>query len=132
MPDLNETRELLEQTFITGWASTTPLAHENLDYQDTNVSYVEIRFINYLTYNVNIGSVENKKKRHEGVLSLKIHVKMNTGIKEAYDLADQIGSIMDNIILSNLFTNSCDTRRGGETESGYYTVIVDCPYVSDE
>lgn len=133
MPNLNKTREYLVNAFEAGWGVTTPIAMENHAFDDSDVEkYVGLFLINYTSSNVNIGSAMNKRKRHNGVLQIKIYVKPDTGIKAAYEYADLIATFMDNINLSNLLTNSSETRRGGKTDSGFYTLIVDVPYLSDE
>lgn len=133
MPDLNKTRELLEAEFIAGWASTLPISHDNKQFDDTVIdAFVSMRFINYTSKNVTLGVDQAKRKRHEGVLSIKIYVKQNTGTGEAYDYADQISEIMGNINLSNLLTNASEVRRNGETKTGWFGLIVDSPYISDE
>ena len=133
MPNLNTTREQLISTFMTGWGSRTSVAQENHQFDDSSVvEYVSLTLINFNSRNATIGAATQRRKRHTGVLQIKIFVKPDTGIKAAYEHADAIAVFMDNINLSNLFTYSSDVRRGGETDSGFYTVIVDVPYFSDE
>lgn len=133
MPDLEKTKELLEVAFINGWGSTTPIKFDNLNFDQTGIKeYVEVRFINYSSKNPNIGSGLYKRKRHTGVLSIRVFVEKTKGTKKAYAYADQIASIMDNLMQSNLFTDASETRRVGETDGGWFVLIVDVPYISDE
>lgn len=133
MPDLNETRQMLETRFANGWGTTTPIRFDNITFDDTNLeSFVDVRMINYTSRNVTIGSGLTKRKRHEGILSLRIFTKQNLGSGIAYEYADQISLLMDNFTQGNLFTMASEATRAGENEGGWYVVIVDVPYISDE
>lgn len=133
MPDLNKTRELLEVAFINGWGATTPIKFDNVKFNDkTPDAFVSVMMINYTTVNVCVGSAITRRVRHQGVLAVKIYVKQNIGTGQAYEYADQIRGIMDNLTQNNLFTKASETRRNGEAEDGWFGMIVDVPYVSDE
>ena len=133
MPDLNATREILESAFIAGWGVTTDIKFDNVVFDDTTIdAFVSVAMINYTTVNVCIGSAITRRVRHEGVLAIKIYVKQNIGTGQIYEYADQIRGIMDNFTQNNLFTKASLARRNGETKDGWYGMIVDVPYVSDE
>ena len=133
MPDLNKTRELLEVAFINGWGSTTPIKFDNVVFDDVvDDAFVSVMMINYTSDNVCIGSAITKRIRHKGVLAIKIYVKQNKGTGQAFEYADQIRGIMDNLTQNNLYTIASITRRNGSTEDGWFGMIVDVPYVSDE
>ena len=106
---------------------------ENVKFDDSLPdAFVSVMMINYTSVNVCIGSALTKRIRHEGVLAVKVYVKQNIGTGQAYEYADQIRGIMDNLTQNNLFTMASQTRRNGETEDGWFGMIVDVPYVSDE
>lgn len=133
MPTLSKTRELLEAQFITGWGSKTPIKFDNVVFDDTGLNeFVEIKVINSLSTNPTLGSGTTKRKRHIGVFSVKVFTQQNVGTGAAYDYADDVGAIMDNFETTNLFTYASEARRAGEVEGGYFVIIVDVPYVSDE
>ena len=133
MPDLNETRSVLETAFINGWGATTPIKHENVVFDDRGISaFVSVKMINYVSDNVCIGSVDNKRIRHTGALHVKIYTKQNIGAGSAYDYADQVRGIMDNLLIGDLFTKASTSRVMGETEDGWFVTIVETPYSSDE
>jgi len=133
MPDLNETRSLLELRFINGWAGSTPIKYDNVSFNDKNIDeFVSIKMIQYTSENVCVGSAITKRIRHQGVFAVKIYIKQNIGSGKAYEYADQVRGIMDNIVQDNLFTKASFTRSNGETEDGWFGLIVDTPYVSDE
>ncbi len=133
MPTLNNTRAKLEEVFVAGWADKTPIKFDNVIFDDkASPNYVEIKIINYTTDNVTIGGGLTKRKRHTGVLAVKIFTEQNTGAGSAYSYADDVGAIMDNLSEVNLFTYSSEARRVGEEEGGRYVLIVDVPYISDE
>ena len=130
MPTLDGTRAKLEEIFIAGWAARTPIKHDNVPFDDKSHDYfVEVRVLNYSTKNAIVGV---GRKRHEGVFSVVIYAKQNTGAGLAYSYADDVGTIMDNLSETNLFTYASETRRAGEEEGGRYVLIVDVPYLSDE
>jgi len=133
MPDLNKTRELLEVAFINGWGATTPIKFDNVVFDDdSSDAFVSVMMIPYTTTNVCVGSAVTKRLRHVGVLAIKIYVKQKTGTGVAYEHADSVRAIMDNLTQTDLFTKASETRRNGETEDGWFGLIVDVPYVSDE
>ena len=133
LPTLNNTRVRLEEVFVAGWAGRTPISFDNVRFDGSTIeSYVEIKFINYTTENATIGSGLTKRKRHTGVLAVKVFAKQNTGAGTAYSYADDVAAIMDNLLEVNLFTYSSEARRVGEEEGGRYVLIVDVPYISDE
>jgi len=133
MPSLDKTRELLEVAMINGWGSTTPIKFENVNFDDTNLDgFISMVFINYTSNNVNIGSAITKRIRHEGVLAVKIYTKQNIGSTLAYAYADQIRGLMDNLNQNNLFTKASMTRKSEVVDDGWFGLIVDVPYISDE
>jgi hypothetical protein len=133
MPDLNKTRELLEVAFINGWGVTTPIKFDNVVFDDNLPdAFVSVMMIPYISDNVCIGSAITKRIRHVGVLSVKIYVKQNIGTGSAYAYSKQVSDIMSNLTQNNLFTKASSPRRNGETEDGWFGIIVDTPYVSDE
>ena len=133
MPDLNETRSVLETAFINGWGATTPIKFENVVFDDRGISaFVSVKMINYISDNVCIGSIVQKRIRHIGALHIKVYTKQNIGAGSAYDYADQVRGIMDNVQVGNLFTKASTSRVVGETEDGWFVTIVEIPYISDE
>lgn len=133
MPSLDKTRELLEVSIINGWGSTTPVKFENVKFDDTGIdAFISVSLINYTSNNVCIGSAITKRIRHEGVLAIKINTKQNIGSSKAYAYADQIRGIMDNISQNNLFTKASMTRKNDVPDDGWFGLIVDVPYISDE
>jgi len=133
MPNLDKTRELLETALIDGWGVTTPIKFDNVDFDDKNLAaFISVKFINYTSTNVGIGSAITRRVRHEGVLAVKIYIKKDIGTSKAYAYSDQIRGFMDNINQNNLFTKASMTRRNKEADVGWFGLIVDTPYVSDE
>mgnify|MGYP001121474965 CR=1 FL=1 len=133
MPSLDKTRELLEVAIINGWGATTPIKFENAKFDDTDIdAFISVMLINYTSENVCIGSAITKRIRHKGVLAVKVYTKKDIGSGEAYAYADQIRGIMDNLHQTNLFTLASETRKNSAADSGWFGLIVDVPYVSDE
>jgi len=133
MPSIDKTKQALESMFITGWGSTTEISHDNVFFDDIIVDeFVSMKFINYTSKNVNIGGALVKRKRHTGVLSIKIFTKQHIGTGVGYGYVTQITDFMDNKQQTNLFTGVSDVRRLGEDDDGWFGLIVDIPYISDE
>lgn len=133
MPSLDKTRELLEVALINGWGSTTPIKFDNVKFDDKGIdAFISILFINYTSNNVCIGSAITKRIRHKGVLAVKVYTKQNIASSKAYAYVDQIRGLMDNIYQDNLFTKASMTRRNDVADDGWFSVIVDIPYTSDE
>ena len=136
MPDLNETRSQLEQTFISGWGETTPIAYDNVNYEQTvgeSFVRISIEFIN--SQNACVGGALDgtKRQRHEGFFKCVIYTPINGGVGAAYDLADTYKGIMDNKdIVSNLYTGTSDIRRSGEEIDGFWSIICITSFTSDE
>ncbi len=133
MPDINKTREILEVAFIAGWGNTTPIKFDNVKFDDSNKNaFVSITMINYTTNNVLVGSAITKRLRHIGVLSVKVYIKQDIGTDKAYAYAKQISDFMSNFSQSNIFTKATVTRRNGSETDGWFSLICDTPYTSDE
>lgn len=133
MPSLDKTREILEVAIINGWGSTTPIKFDNVKFDDTGLdAFISVMLINYKSENVTIGSAITKRIRHTGVLAIKVYTKQNDGSSTAYAYADQIRGLMDNLSQNNLFTKASMTRRNDVADDGWYSLIVDVPYISDE
>jgi len=136
MPNLNDTRSELEQAFIAGWGTTTPINYDNTPYRgEVGEAYVRVDVEFVLSENVNIGAalVGMTKQRHSGFVKLTIYTPINKGSGEAYSLADTYKGIMDNKeVVSNLFTSTSDVRRSGEQVDGYYSIICFTDFTSDE
>ena len=131
MPLMNETRSTLEQEFINMWAGRTPIAYDNVNFDDNNVDqYVEIRFVPYDNYNATMGDILT---RIEGALVIAIYVKYNTGTGSAYEHADFIDDGMSNKCYPpSIFTRVAETRRNGDSSEGWFGLLTSIPFVSDE
>jgi len=134
MPNINDTRGILEAEFISQWGLTTEIAFDNSVFDDTVVDeYVGMRFLLTTTENVAIGSGLHKCVRHYGRLSIVVNISLNQGSGKAWEYADQIRVIMENKCLSSgVFTTASETRRNGDTKDGWYSVICSIPFTSDE
>lgn len=134
MPNLIETASKLDEMLKTGWAGRTPIAVDNITFEQVKgQSYLETKFIPYITDNVNLASSVQKRKRTEGVLHIKIRTLLDEGVGLAYEYAGIIKDIMDNKSpLPNLFTYTTETRRAGDSEDGWFILICDVPFISDE
>jgi len=133
MPLMNETRSVLEQEFITAWGVTTPIAYDNVNFDDNNSSiteYVEIRFVPYDTYNATMGDILT---RIEGALIIAVFTRYGTGTGRAYELADLVDTNMTNKCYPpGITTRVSDTRRNGDTSEGWFGLLTSIPFVSDE
>lgn len=134
MPTILETAAKLDNMLKVGWAGTTPIAVDNIPFTETvGQAYLQTQFILYATYNANIGAALNLRKRSEGVLHIVIRTPINEGVGLAYSYAQTISGIMDNQNpLPNLFTYVTDIRRAGDGEDGWFTLLADVPFLSDE
>lgn len=134
MPTLQETASKLNSMLTVGWASRTPIAIENLQYEEVEgESYIEVHFIPFMTNNVNIGAATLKRKRTEGVLFIRIRTPIGKGIGLAYQYANNIQEIMDNKNpLTNLFTYASNIQRIGDDKNGWFNLTCDVPFISDE
>ncbi len=133
MPSLDKTRELLEVALINGWGSTTPIKFDNVKFDDHDIdAFISVTMINYTSNNVCVGSAITKRIRHIGVLAVKIYIKQNIGTSKAYVYADQVRGLMDNLNQTNLSTNASMTRKNDVPDDGWFGLIVDVPYISDE
>ena len=134
MPDLNETRYRLENAFITGWGTTTPIAYDNVYFDDDGVDeYVLLRFVVYNTENMTIGSQLANAVRHYEALVIKVYTKIGSGSGTAWEYADQIKTLMANKgISANLYTLEAEVRRDGDSKEGYFSVVCSIRYRSEE
>lgn len=133
MANLFETARDLDKHLIDGWAGQTPIATDNVPYKETQgQAFLESRFVPHMTYNVNIGNSCNRK-RTEGVLSIVIRTPLEEGVGQAYTIANDLQAIMDNQCLApNLFTLASSIYRVGDTKDGWFSLLCDVPFISDE
>lgn len=134
MPNSLETAVELNKMLETGWASATPIAAENVPFTEVEgQAYLETKYIEYTSDSATIGtSVGLKRERTEGVLFIRIRVPLDEGIGLAYQYADTISSFMSNKNpIPDLFTHTTMKRRSGDGEDGWYSVICDVPFTSD-
>lgn len=134
MPNINTTRSDLESLFIAGWGNTTPIAYDNVPFDNNGIDeYVHVRFTVYDSRNFTIGSQLVAAVRHTGTLIVVIYTKLGAGTGSAWDYADQIKTIMANKQVSRgLFTTESEIRRDGDEKDGYFGVICSTRYTSDE
>jgi len=134
MPTLLETASKLDKMLDVGWADRTPIAIENIHFdQVEGQSYLETKFIPYTSENVTISSASQKRERTEGVLFIRIRTPIDQGIGLAYEYAAVITNVMNNKNpLPNLFTYVTKVRRSGDGKDGWFSLICDVPFISDE
>jgi len=134
MPNLDTTRKDLSNLFTDGWNSTTPIVYDNIKSTNNSANeFVEVRFVVYDSNNIAVGSQDYKAIRHTGVFAVVINVELNNGSGNAWRYADQIKDFMSNKqVSSGLFTLGTEVRRNGDTQDGYFSLICDTRYSSDE
>jgi len=134
MPTLLETASILDKMLKEGWQDQTPIAVDNIPYEDVQgTPYLSTQFIPYNTNNEVLGShLTCKRKRTTGVLSILIRTPFESGIGLAYTYSESIGEIMDNKNpVCDLFTLASATRRVGDSGDGWFNLMCDVPFVSD-
>ena len=134
MPTLLETAAELDKMLNTGWAGTTPIAVDNVKFTEVEgQSYLETKFIPYITFNATVGAASHKSKRTEGVLFIHIRTPLGQGSGLAYTYAESIKDIMDNKNpLPDLFTYASTIERVGDNRDGWFNLICRVPFLSDE
>lgn len=134
MPTLLQSASELNKVLSVGWNGETDIAIDNVPYTETQgQAYIETVFMPYNTENVLVGAAVQKRKRTPGVLSIIIRTPLEIGTGLAYTYASSIGDIMDNkTILPDLFTYASTTRRVGDSIDGWFSLICDVPFTSDE
>jgi len=134
MPTLLETASKLDETLNTGWAGLTPIAIDNIPFVEVQgQAYLQTVFTPYVTENVLVGSQRNKRKRTIGAFFIKIRIPLESGVGLAYDYANQISDIMENkCLLPDFFTEEVDVTRGGDTDDGWFNLICNVNFSSDE
>lgn len=134
MPTLLETASELDNLLNIGWADATPIAIDNIQFEETqDQAYLSTKFIPYFTENVNINASEQKRKRTRGVLFINIRTPLGDGIGLAYQYANDIQEIMDNRNpVSNLLTEASTINRVGDDKDGWFNLICEVPFISDE
>lgn len=134
MPTLLETAAELDNMLSIGWANTTPIAVDNVKYNETTgQAFLETRFVPFFTSNVTITAATTKRKRTEGTFIINIRVPLGKGIGLAYQYANSIQDIMDNRHpLPNLFTQASTVQRVGDDKDGWFNLTCEVPFISDE
>ena len=132
MPNLLQTAAELGKMLDTGIAGSLPIAIENIPYDEVEgQSYIRTLFIPYSSNNVTIG--RTRRVRTNGDFQIRIRAAIDKGIGEAYSLADSIKLYMENQNpLPNLFTYTMSVRRIGEGSDGWYNLICDLEFTTDD
>ena len=85
--------KLLETEFNTGWASTTPIKWDNVDYEPTaGTTYVDFQIHNNSSNVIGISGNDNMH-RIRGLIAINIYVALNAGTRSGRALADQAALI---------------------------------------
>lgn len=134
MPTLLETAAELDNMLSLGWAGATPISVDNISFSETaGQAYLETKFIPYFSSNINIAASVQKRKRTEGVLFINIRTPLGKGIGLAYQYAQNIKDIMDNKNpIPNLLTYASNIQRIGDSKDGWFNLICEVPFISDE
>jgi len=137
MPTKLETAAELNKALKEGvalWTSPIPIADENVPFEEVEgQDYLSTYFIPYQSSNTCVGAANTQRIRTVGVLQIVIRASLEKGIGKAYTYSNDIESIMSNqMLLPDLFTESASTRRVGDTNDGWFSLICDVPFISDK
>lgn len=94
MPEIYDNiRALVEKTFDTGWADTTPVKYPNVKWQQPTGATAE-----WAELNITWGDAEQldmgttKKMRQHGLVVCVLNIPVGTGVKRAYQLANKFAA----------------------------------------
>lgn len=132
--NFDQLRQNLEPTFETGWGTTTPIAWQNggNPAEDLNISWVRFSIVPRQSRNAVIGS---EVPRLVGTIVIQIFVPLDSGLGEAWRLADSVNAVLQNQNISGILTYASHVENIGEgmrrvkdVEQGYHQFNVKIPY----
>jgi hypothetical protein len=125
MTTINEARETIYQTFVTGWGATSPYTFDNEAYKpDDSNPWVRLAVRNRTSNTDTLGPVARRKQLRSGAIFLQIFIPTNSGVKDADTLVRKFREIFEAKVLTpgTLWVTSVDAREIGPDGESYLVV----------
>lgn len=127
---LNEARERIYQTFVTGWGATSPFVFDN-EKLDTPVDtdWVRVSVRHTASRQDTLGAVGNRKFLRFGSVIVQCFSKEDGGAGAAGTLAITARNLFEGKTLSpeGIWFNAVDIREIGASE-GWYQINVEATF----
>lgn len=122
---ISQTIETLTQHFVTNWTNDVPVVFANQPNASPPVDSAWCRFAVIVGDSRNhSGSASGGRLLRQGNVWLQIFTPLQTGIGEAYDIAEDFTAIFRNARFDNLFLNTESIRQVPDEDWFMITVII--------
>lgn len=117
--------------FNTKWGNLTPIAWPDVDFTPPNGTWVRFQMDNNIGRQASMGSPGSNKYRRQGLITIQVFAKENTGAVDCRTKADvAVDAFMDNGLQGFTFFNA-NSRRVGNDGHGWYQWNVTVEYRYD-
>ena len=127
MATINQVRELVYQTFVSGWGTTTVFTFENEKFDPpNNASWVRLSVRNTISSQETLGKITNRKFQRNAIIFAQIYTLADSmGMKPGDTLGETLRSILEGKTLSSeAYTTSTLLREAG-TEGAWFVLIAE-------
>ena len=127
MSTINEVRELVYQTFVTGWGTTTDFTFDNEKFDPPNdASWVRLSVRNTVSNQESLGAVGNRKFQRDAIIFTQIYDLANSsGLLNLDTLGELVRTIFEGKTLSSqAYTTNTLLREVG-TEGAWFVLIAE-------
>ncbi len=133
MANINTVRQTFE-TYIKDKWSITEVAWDNVPFTaPEGCSWIRPALVIDDTANVNIGSLNNPRTRHQGQYVIQVFSPLNEGSGENTVVVDKLIKLLQNIQPhEDILTYAGTARRIGDEGNGWFQSNVFIPFTADQ
>ncbi len=127
-------RQDIESRFATAWASTTPIAYQNVAFTPPATgSWVRLAILNGDAQQASLGSGQaDTLYRQAGVISVSVFTNLNQGTNAARALADQAAAVFRGVDFGSGIKCRAPRIADVGVDGKFYQMDVSVPYYRDE
>ena len=124
MASINDAKILMYNAFTAGWSGRTPIAFDNEEFTQPDISWVRVTVRNRVSNQETLGKRTNRKFLRLGAVFVQVFTPIDEGTAESDELAEAARNIFEGERLSGevWFTN-VETRETGSDGNMYQTLV---------
>lgn len=131
MDTIDSKRNLIYNTFIAAWGSTTPFALDNEDEASTSLAWVRLVVRNRVGDQDTLGKPTNRKFLRKGAVFIQVFTPRAEGTEEADTLAEKARDIFEGKRFGDLWFIAADVTEQG-VEGIWFKMLVEIEFTYEE